>query len=199
MGCPCPTAPSVNGQSGPGAVAPSGIVVLDRVGADVPRFDSNAEQTLYTFSVPASRVVLPGQTLRLQLRGDMLVAVAGAPTVILRVRFGGLLWYQDTAVGRLNLPVAVPWRLDVEIARKGAALFYGSAVYDGANANNGAAVGGGDLGLTGTSSSPTVPLDSLGDRACDWSIAQTLLVTIQFSAADPNIGTTLRSGTLVLE
>lgn len=196
--CRCPEA--VDGGEAPAIVLPSDAVsVLDRVQADAPFFNSAAEQTIYSFAVPAGRVALPGQTLRLRLRGDMLVAIVGAPTFILRARFGGLLWYQDTAIGRTNNPVAIPWRLDIEIARKGALLFYGSGVYDGANAIGAVPVGGGDLGLTGTSSSPTVPIDSLGDRACDFSIAQTLAISIQFSAADPNIGTTLRSGTLVLE
>jgi hypothetical protein len=183
----------------PGEGGVASTEVLDRVEDDVVIGNTAVNTVLYTFTVPAGRVVDDGATLRLRLRGDMLCAIAGTPSFTLRVRFGGLLWYQDGALGRTNNPVAVPWRLDVEVARKSATTFYGSAEYDGANAIGAVAVGGGDLGNTGASSSPTSPLDSLGDRACDWSIAQALTVEIQLGVADPNLVTTLRGGTLVLE
>lgn len=194
----CCSAPLSSGRSA-GATSTGGVEVLDRVGADVVIANTAAATTLYTYTLAAARVATLGQTMRLRLRGDMLCAIGTAPTFTLRVSFGGLLWYSDGALGRTNNPVAIPWRLDVEIARKSPLLFYGSASYDGSNAIGAVAVGGGDLGNTGVVSSPISPLDSLGSRACDWSLAQTLLVEVQFSAADPLLVTTLRSGTLVLE
>ncbi len=175
------------------------VTVLDRVGADNTIANTVVNTTLYTYTLAAGRIATLGQMLRLRLEGDMLCAIAGTPNFTLRISFGGLLWYQDGALGRTNNPVAIPWQLDIGISRKSAVLFYGSAEYDGANAIGAVAVGNGDLGNTGASSSPTSPLDSLGSRACDWSIAQTLLVQIQLGVADPNYSTTLRSGTLILE
>lgn len=172
------------------------VVVLDRVGDLAIGPNDNTLRTLYTFTVPAGLVATDLQRLALELEGDMLQGLAGAPNFQLRISFAGLLWYQDNAAGRLNLPVSVPWRLKVEITRKSATTFYGSAEYDGGNANNGATTGGGDLGQVGTVSSPTLPLDSIGDRACDWSLAQTLLVQIQLGASDPNYSTTRRTGIL---
>lgn len=202
MGCsPCSTESSVNGQAaGSGAPAtPNLMQVLDRVVNDVVIANTNATTTLYTFTVPANTVTIEGQVLRLRIRGDMFCGIAGAPSFTLRAQFGGLLWYADAAAGRTNNPVAIPWRIDLEIARKSAALFYGSMSYDAMNATAGATTGGGDLLQVGTVSSPTSPLDSLGSRACDFTIAQVLTISITLAVADANYLTTMRSGTLVLE
>jgi hypothetical protein len=181
------------------AAAGSTAQVLDRVEADVVIANTAAATQLYAFTIPAGLVAIAGQTLRLRLRGSMLCAIAGAPTFTLSLLLGGVAWFTDVAIGRTNNPVALPWRLDVELARKGALLVYGSAEYSGANATGGATIGDGDLGQTGATLSPAQPISSAGDDACDWSIAQILRINVTLAAADPNYSTTLRSGTLVLE
>jgi hypothetical protein len=197
--CCCPPSLSRGVPSGRTIIGPEVPTVLDRVQTDVAIFNTAAATQLYLFTVPAARVTLPGQTLRLQLRGDILCATGGLPTFTVVMAFGGATWYSDIAQGRTNNPVAIPWRLDVEIARKTAATMYASAEWSGSNTIGAVAIGGGDISQAGATLTPCNPLDSLGDRACDWTIAQDILVRITLGVAAAAYGITMRSGTLVLE
>jgi hypothetical protein len=147
-----------------------------------------AETTLYSVTVPSNALGTTGLAV-MELGGDLLHNNVAGDTLTIRVKFGGVTqwasgaWNFQNALNALRLP----WRLNVELASKGATnaqeLFINGHVY-AANATPPATTGLGgpvtnlDMVFSGASTS--------GAPAIDTTANQTLEVTVQWSASSAN-------------
>jgi hypothetical protein len=184
-------------------IAAGGVTVYDRATATVDVNTSVAETSIYTKSI-AGNDMSTNRMLRLTVSGDFLFNNNTVDTLTFRIKFGGTTFYAENIIFR-STPGAnrQPWHLFLLVANKAAA---NSQMIEGQlgplrRADTAAAttgIGGwsypdvanegfvaGDLGIS-----------TLG--TIDTTTAQTLDVTVQWSASSANNSWRMRYAVLEL-
>lgn len=155
----------------------------------------NGEQSLYSFLVAAGQLSANG-ILDLFAEGDYLHNNVGADTLTLRVKFGGVTFYQQAInFGGSVGAVRHPWSLRLRIANLGfsnsqhiAGQFTWEAA-DGVAPTVGignVAANSAGIGAGGSQAGNLPGFAAAGLGSVDTTVAQTLDVTGQWSAASAN-------------
>lgn len=165
--------------------------VYDRATTTVDVNTSVAETSIYTKSI-AGGDMGTNKMLRATLIGDYLHNNVAGDALVTKVKFGGTTFYNiSSAFGSVVGANRQPWRIEVLIANLGAA---NSQMIEGAirtyAANSAAPTAG--LGNAGAASSVGGELGISTLGTIDTSSAQTLDVTVQWSASSANNSWRLR-------
>jgi len=168
----------------------------DRAVATIDVLSTAAETAIYSKLVAAADMGTD-RALRLLLSGDYLHNNVAGDTVTVRVKFGGTTFWAALlgSIGGTGDPDRHPWRLALDIANLGAANSQSIsgqlslALTTDANPTT---------GIGGASAQFEIPFGASGLGTIDTASAQTLEVTIQWSAASSNNSWRRRSGILEL-
>lgn len=172
-------------------------VVYDRSTAGVDVNTSTTETSLYTKSITGGDMST-NRMLRLSMFGDVLHNNVAGDTVTWKFKFGGTTFFADTSsVSAATGAARQPWRADIRVANLGAAnsqMIEGiwNYVVPGTAAPT---TGIGDI-QTGTTAAGEGAISTLG--TIDTTTAQTLDITIQWSASSANNSFRLRYAVLEL-
>jgi hypothetical protein len=163
------------------------VRVYDRVTAALDVNTDVTERTLYTKSIVGGDMSID-KMLRLTLKGDFLHNNVAGDTVRIRVKFGGTTFLSDTFdADNVIAALRQPWKLVIEIANLGVAnsqhidaQFWGRAATEPAPTNG---IGAWDA-VARDSVEGAMGISTLG--TIDTTTAQTLDVTVQWSASSAN-------------
>lgn len=167
----------------------------DRATSTVDVVSSVTETSIYS-KVVAGNDMGTNRGLRLLLLGDYLHNNVAGDTLTLRVKFGGTThWAEAYDLGAVVGAARHPWSVRLEIANLGAVnsqAIFGEIVTEIADATAPSiGIGGWD---SGKGAAWPIAASALG--AIDTSTAQTLEVTVQWSASSPNNSWRKRLGVL---
>lgn len=178
-----------NGAWTPGTVS----TVYDRVTTDVVVVNSAAETTLFSKSIAAGDLST-NRRLRLTLEGTYTNNSGAARTLQLKVKLGATTMIDVTTANIAASATARAWKLVVELSAQAATNAQFASVLGalGAVSTAGSGVGAWVDG-SGTEHFPIVAVAAATE---DTTADKTLAVTVQHSAADPNLTMTLAAALL---
>lgn len=157
------------------------VGVQNQVATDVTVVNTTTETSIYSYSVPAATLDT-NRLLRLTIFGDIL-ANSGTPNLTVRVKFGGTTIYADATANFSASATRRPFFFQILLAGDGAtnAQVLGGWLFVGAIGT--ATTGTGDLGVD--ENQGVAPIANTA--ALDQTSAQTLDVTVQWSAANASV------------
>ena len=172
--------------------------VYARATATVDVQNSAAETSIFSQSIGANDMST-NRCLRLTAIGDYLHNNVGTDTLIWRIKFGGVTLYQSNAsnLGNVTSANRKPWRMDVTLANLGAtnSQMLQAQINSQAMSANTPTTGIGTLAVDNFANG-NAGISTLG--TVDTTLAQTLDVTMQWSAANLNNSWRLRYALLEL-
>jgi hypothetical protein len=175
--------------------------VYDRLTATGDVNSSVAETSIYTKIIAAGDMAL-NKMLRLALSGDWLHNNVAADTVTFKVKFGGTTFWSVAAnLGNVIGAARHPWSLDLRVQNKAAANVqniwgsFGSPEFSN-QAAPATGIGQAFVTAAGNNFAGLLGISAMG--ALDTTLAQTLDVTVQWSANSVNNSWRTFSGCLEL-